>query len=94
MRNYPRTSHHLLGYRHRQGQWAHSLYCGQLDAQLDSYLLHLFQYRGFSLSGSATGHSPATNVRRGLVAPSFVLLAPLVSSPCLDADGGIDLLAV
>ena len=66
----------------------------QLDAQLDRYLVHLFQDRNFSLSGPATGHSLAASVRHGLAAPSSVLLAPLVSSPCPDTNGGIDLLAI
>ena len=65
-----------------------------IDAQLNRHLVHLFQDRGFSLYGPVTGHSPTANIRCGLPAPSSVLLAPPISSPCLDASGGIDLLAV
>ena len=53
-----------------------------------------FQDRDFSLFGPATSHSPVASVRCGLVAPSSVLFAPLVSSPCPDANRGIDLLAI
>ena len=42
--------------------------------------------------GPITSRSPATIVRHELVTPSSVLLAPPVSSPCLDANGGIDIL--
>ena len=94
MGNCLRTAHHLLGYRHRQEQRAPSLYCKQLEAQLDHYLIHLFQDPDFSLSGLATGHSPAASVRRGFEAPSSTLLAPPVSSLCLNADGGIGPLSI
>ena len=56
--------------------------------------MHLFQDHGFSLSGPATGHSPTTSIRCGLAAPSSVLRAPPVSSPCPDANGGIDPLMI
>ena len=46
------------------------------------------------LSGPATGHSTAASVRHGLTAPSFNLLAPPISYPCSDANGGIDLLPI
>ena len=62
--------------------------------QLDRYLVHLFQDHGFSSSGLAIGHSPIAIVRHDLVTPSSVLLAPLVSSPCPDANGGIGPLAI
>ena len=94
MGNCPRTTHHLLGYRHCQRQWASSFYCERLDAQFDRYLINLFQDHGFSLSRLATGHSPTTNVQRGLAAPSFVLLALPFSSPCPNVNGGIDLLTI
>ena len=61
---------------------------------LDSYLVHLFQDRDFSLSRLATHHSPTASIRRGLATPSFALLAPSVSSPCLDANGGISPLVI
>ena len=59
--------------------------------QLDHHLVHFFQDRDFSLSRLITGHSPIASVRRGLTTP-YVLLASPVSSPCPDANGGIDLL--
>ena len=42
----------------------------------------------FSLSRLATGHSPFASVRYDPVTPSSILLAPLVSSPCTNANGG------
>ena len=48
----------------------------------------------FFLSGSATGHSLAVSVRRDLATLSSILLASHISSPCPDANGGIDLLAI
>ena len=62
--------------------------------QLDRYLVHLFQDRNFSLSRPVTGHSPAVSVRHSLAAPLFALLVPLISSPCPNANGGIDPLAI
>ena len=94
MGNCLRTAHHLLGYRHRQEQRAPSLYCKRLEAQLNRYLIHLFQDPDFSLSRPTTGHSPASSVRRGLAAPSSTLLAPPVSSLCPNANGGIGPLAI
>ena len=94
VKNCPKTTHHLLGYRHRQGQWAPSLYCERSDAQIDCYLVHLFQDSSFFLSRSTTSHSPTAIVQHEFVTPSSILLAPLSSSPCLDANGGINLLAI
>ena len=62
--------------------------------QLDLHLIHLFQDLNFPPSRPATGHSLAASVRCGLAAPSSVLLDPHVSSPCPDANGGIDLLVI
>ena len=89
MVNFLRVAHRLLGYRHCQEQQAPSLYRGPLEAQLNRYLVSLFQDQGFSLSGPAIGHSPTASIRRGLAAPSSALLAPPVSSPCPNANGGI-----
>ena len=69
-------------------------YCGRLEAQLDRYLVHLFQDREFSLSRLATDHSPTTSVWHGLAAPLSTLLAPPVSSSCPNANGGIGPLAI
>ena len=62
--------------------------------QLDRYLVNLFQDRDFFLFGIATGHSSTASVRRDRATPSSIFLAPLISSPCLDANGGIDPLAI
>ena len=62
--------------------------------QLDRYLVHLFQDHDFSLFRPVIDHSPAASVRHGLAAPSSVLLAPLVSSPCPEAKGGIGPLTI
>ena len=94
MGNYPRTTRILLGYRDHQEQWASPLYCGQLEAQLHRYLVHLFQDRDFSQSRLATSHSSTARVRHGLAAPSSAWLTPPVSSPCPDANGGIGPLAI
>ena len=73
---------------------APSPYCVLSDAQLNHYLVHLFQCHDFFLYGPTTGHSLVACVRRELATPSFVSLAPPASSPCLDANGGIDLLVI
>ena len=88
MGNCPRTTHHLLEYRHREEQRAPSLYYERLEAQLDRYLVHIFQDHDFSLSRPATSHSPVASVQRGLAAHSSALLAPP------DANGGISPLAI
>ena len=94
VKNCPKTTHHMLGYRHRQGQWTLSLYWERLDAQLNRYLVHLFQDHGFFLSKSITGRFPTTIIQHELITPSSALLASPVSSPCSEANGGIDLLAI
>ena len=48
----------------------------------------------FSLSGPVIGHSHAASIQRGLAGPSSIMLAHPVSSPCTDANGGIDFLAI
>ena len=63
-------------------------------AALDHHLVHIFQDHGFSLSRPITGHSLTASIRRGFEASLSVLLAPPVSSPCREANGGIDLLEV
>ena len=62
--------------------------------QLNRYLVHLFQDHGFSQSGPATGHSRAASIRHGLATPLSALLAPPVSSPCPNANGGIGPLVI
>ena len=94
MKNFPKTTHHLLGCQRHLGQWAPSLYWERLDAQLNRYLVHLFQDRNFFLSWSEIGRSPTTIIQHELVTPSYVLLAPPVSSPGLDVNGRIDLLVI
>ena len=94
MGNCPKTTHYLLGYRHHWGQWTPSLYCEWLDTQLDRYLVHLSLDRGFSPFRPIISHYSAVSNWLGLTSPSYVLLASPVSSPCPDANGGIDLLAI
>ena len=65
-----------------------------LDAQLDRYLVHLFQDSGFFLFEPLTGHSHAASVQHDLATPSFVFLVPPIFSPALEANGGINLLAI
>ena len=89
-----RTVHHLLRYQHHQEQRAPYLYCRRLEVQLNRYLIHFFQDHDFSLSGPATGHFPAASIRCGFATPSSTLLAPPVSSPCPNANGGIGPLAI
>ena len=62
--------------------------------KLDCHLVHLFLDYCFSLSGPATGCSPAASIWCGLTAPSSALLAPPVSSPCPNANRGIGHLAI
>ena len=71
-----------------------SLYYELLDAQLDHYLVHLFQDRNFFLSRPTTGYSHAASVQHDLTTLSSVLLVPPVFSPSPNANGGIDLLAI
>ena len=53
-----------------------------------------FQDCSFFLSGFVTGHSPTASIRHDPITPSSVLLAPPISSPCPDTNGGIDHLAI
>ena len=86
--------HRPLGYQSHQEQRAHSLYHGQSTAHRGRYLLRLFQDRNFCRFGPVTGHSRIVSAKPDLTTLSSVLLVPLAFSPCLDASGGIDLLAI
>ena len=68
--------------------------CLKTMHHLDCYPALRFQDHCFSPSGHATGRSPTAIIRHELVTPSFALLAPPISSPCSDANGGIDLLEI
>ena len=48
----------------------------------------------FFLPGPTTGHSHAIGIQNYPITPSSALLVPHVSSPCSDANGGIDPLAL
>ena len=89
-----RIVHRPLGYRRRQEQRAPSLYHRRSTAHRDHYLVRFFQDRDFFQSGLATNHSRVVSARPDLATLSSVLLVPLVFSPCPDANGGIDLLAI
>ena len=85
----------LSGYLHRQGRWAYFLYRELRDALFDCYLAHLFRQDGaFSLLGPVDDHFCAAGAQSIPAIPSFVSLAPPVSSPYLDANEEIDLQAI
>ena len=89
-----RTARRLPGYLHHQGRWASFLYRERLDALLDRYLARLFrQDRAFSLLGTADNCFHVASAQHVPAIPSSVSLAPLVSSPYLDANEEIDLQA-
>ena len=63
--------------------------------RFDCYLAHLFhQDLVFFLPEPATDRSHAAGVQHDPVTPSSALLALPISFPCLDANGGTDLLAI
>ena len=47
-----------------------------------------------SLSKPANGHFPVASFRRDFATPSSVLLAPPISFPCPNANGGIGSLVI
>ena len=90
-----RITRHSLGYLCYQGQWAPFLYCGGSGALLGCYLACFFrQYRAFFLPGPANGRFHTVDVQCDLAIPSYVLPAPPISSPCIDASEEIDLPAI
>ena len=92
--SYLRTTRHPLGYLRCQGRWAPFLYCRRPGTLLGYYLAHLFhQDHAFFLLGPANDRFHAIDVQRDPAIPSFVLPAPLVSSPCLDTNEEINLQA-
>ena len=48
----------------------------------------------FLLSESVTGHSLTISVQHDFATPSSFLLVPPAFSPCLDANGGTDILLI
>ena len=89
-----RIAHRLPGYLHRRGQWVSFLYHERLDALLDHYLMCLsHQDHAFSPLGPTDDLFHAVVALRVPAIPSFVSLAPPVSSPYLDVNEEIDLLA-
>ena len=86
----PRTTRHLLGYLHSQGRWAPFLYHELSSALLDRCLARLFcQDCAFFLPGPANNLFSVVDVQRNPAIPSSALLAPHISSPCLDTNEGI-----
>ena len=82
------------GYLHHQGRWASFLYHERLDALLDCYLACLFrQDRTFSLLRPIDDRFQAVGAQRVPAIPSYVSLAPPISSPYLDTNKEIDLQA-
>ena len=94
MGSFLRLVHRLLGCQCRQEEWAPSLYCEQLIAHRDHYLMLFFQDHEFFQSGPATSHSHAVSASPNPATLSYVSFVPLAFSPCPDAKGGIDLLAI
>ena len=89
-----RTTHRLVRYLCRQGQWAFFLYCERLDGLLDRYLTCLFrQDRAFFLLKPADDRFHIASAQHIPTIPSLVSLAPPVSSPYLDTNKEIDLQA-
>ena len=65
-----------------------------MGALLDRCLARLFRHDSvFLLPGPVNYRFPATDVQRDPAIPSSILLAPPVSSPCLDTNEEIDLRA-
>ena len=88
------TTRRLPGYLHCQGRWVPFPYRERLGALLDHYLARLFrQDHAFFLPGPANDRFHAADIQRNPIIPSSALLAPPVSSPCLDTNEGIDLQA-
>ena len=86
-----RTTSRLLGYLHRQGRWTPFLYREQSGTLLDACLALLFrQYSIFFLLGPVNDRFHVVDVQRDHAIPPSALLAPPVSSPCLDANEEID----
>ena len=91
--NCMKIARRIPGYLHRRGRWASFLYRKRLDALLDHYLVRLSrQDHAFSLLGTIDDRFHTAGAQRISVIPSFVSLAPPVSSPYLDANEEIDLL--
>ena len=90
-----RITRRLLGHLHCQGRQASFLYRERLDALLDRYLAHLFhQDCAFFLLGPIDDRFHTAGAQRVPTIPSFVSLAPPVSSPYLEANEEIDLQAI
>ena len=95
MANCLRIARRLPRYLHRRGRWASFLYYERLDALLDHYLAHLSrQDHAFSLLGPIDDRFHVAVAQCVAAIPSFVSLAPPISSPYLDANEEIDLLAI
>ena len=91
----PRTTRRFLWYIHRQGRWAPFLYREWPGALIDRCLTRLFrQDHAFFLPGLANDLFHIADVQRDPSIPLFSLLAPHVSSPCLDANEEINLRAI
>ena len=84
----------LPRYLPRRGRWAPFLYRKRSGALLNRYLACLFfQNRTFFLCGCVNNRFHDADVQRDPTIPSSILLAPSVSSPCLDVNEGINLQA-
>ena len=89
-----RIARRPLGYLRCQGQWPPILYYGWSGALLGCCLACIFlQDYAFFLPGPVDDRFHAADVQLDPTIPSSVLPAPLVSSPCIDANEEIDLQA-
>ena len=87
-----RLTRHSQGYPCCQGRWAPFLYFGRSGALLGYCHAHLFyQDRAFFLPRPVDNRFHSIDVQRDPAIPSSILPTPPVSSPCLDANEGIDL---
>ena len=82
----------LSGYLYCQERWAPFPYRERLDALLSHYLTCLFrQDRTFFLLGPVDDRFHAASAQCDPTIPSSALLAPPISSPCLEVNEEIDL---
>ena len=90
-----RITRRLLGYLHHQGRWTPFLYRERYGALLENCLTNLFcQDCAFFLLRPVNDRFHVVDVQCNHEIPSSALLAPLISSPCLDANEEIDLWAI
>ena len=95
MGNYLRITCHLLGISLVRDNGLLSSVARDL-MQCSTSILHISSNKitSFFYLGPAIGRSLTISVQHDLITPLSALLAPPVSSPCLDGNGGIALLEI